>query len=143
MFLYLLVEWGVLDGRWRLSSTEAAELTLTEHLCPSFLKLRFPNTPLFLSSDLLSVCLCLTKFLIVVQLLFFCLLMSLCCLYIEDSNNTAVGFHVEFSITVVHCHESWPVFIISCYSSEKTHFVYSMYNSLSVVLQSFFISHYL
>lgn len=54
MFLYLLVEWGVLDGRWRLSSTEAAELTLTEHLCPSFLKLRFPNTLSLRSS---SVCL--------------------------------------------------------------------------------------
>lgn len=36
------------------SSTKAAELTLTEHLCPSFLKLRFPNTLSLVSS---SVCL--------------------------------------------------------------------------------------
>lgn len=60
VFLYLLVEWGVLDGRWRLSTTKAAALTLTEHLCPSFLKLRFLHQKCFLMFasflNLLSMC---------------------------------------------------------------------------------------
>lgn len=79
-----------------VSTTKAAALTLTEHLCPSFLKLCFLNQNcyfMFVSflifslsfSNQVSNCSLESNSPLQIEVLF------------EDSFNTAVGFHETFS----------------------------------------------
>ncbi len=93
-----------------VSTTKAAALTLTEHLCPSFLKLCFLNQNCYLMfvslliffslsfSNQVSNCSLESNSPLQIEVLF------------EDSFNTAVGFHETFScllqmlaITFHHC----------------------------------------